>query len=71
MSLSRPGPISGTYEESDDDEVDVTTTIHAVKGIYSVFGLRDELVHHLLTPHFFVWFVDWNELIHHHLIPHS
>jgi hypothetical protein len=36
-----------------------------------VFGLRNELVHHLLTPHFFVWFVEWNELIHHHLIPHS
>ena len=24
---------------------------------------------HLLTPHFIVWFVEWNELIHHHLIP--
>jgi hypothetical protein len=38
---------------------------------YRVFGLRVELVHYLLTPHFFVWFVEWNELIHHHLIPHS
>jgi hypothetical protein len=36
-----------------------------------VFDLRNELVHHLITPHFFVWFVEWNELIHHHLIPHS
>jgi hypothetical protein len=36
-----------------------------------MFGLRNELVHHLLTPHFFVWFVKWNELIHHHLIPNS
>jgi hypothetical protein len=25
---------------------------------YKLFGLRDELVHHLLTPHFFVWFVE-------------
>jgi hypothetical protein len=23
-----------------------------------LFGLRNELVHHLLTPHFFVWFVE-------------
>jgi hypothetical protein len=30
--------------------------------------LRNEVVHHLLTPHFFVWFVEWSELIHHHLI---
>jgi len=37
-------------------------------NIYSVFGLRSELAHHLLTPHFFVWFVEWNGLIHHHLI---
>jgi hypothetical protein len=39
--------------------------------IYTVFGLRNELVHHLPTPQIFVWFVEWNELIHHHLIPHS
>jgi hypothetical protein len=39
--------------------------------IYRLFGLRNELVHHLLTPNFFVWFVEWNELIHYHLIPHS
>jgi hypothetical protein len=25
---------------------------------YKLFGLRDELVQHLLTPHFFVWFVE-------------
>jgi hypothetical protein len=36
-----------------------------------VFGLMNDIVHHLLTPHFFVWFVEWSELIHHHLIPHS
>jgi hypothetical protein len=36
-----------------------------------VFGLRNDIVHHLLTPHFFVWFVELSELIHHHLIPHS
>jgi hypothetical protein len=36
-----------------------------------VFGLRNELLHHLLTSHFFVWFVEWNGLIHHHLIHHS
>jgi hypothetical protein len=39
--------------------------------IFRVFGLRIELVHHLLIPHFFVWFVEWNVLIHHHPIPHS
>jgi hypothetical protein len=38
---------------------------------YGVFGLRNDTVHHLLTLHFFVWFVEWSELIHHHLIPHS
>jgi hypothetical protein len=38
---------------------------------YGVFGLSNELVLHLLTPKFFVWFVEWNELIHHHHIPHS
>jgi hypothetical protein len=38
---------------------------------YGVFGLRNEIVHHLLTSHFFVWFVEWSELIYHHLIPHS
>jgi hypothetical protein len=36
-----------------------------------VFGLRNDVVHHLLIPHFFVWFVEWSELIHHYLIPHS
>jgi hypothetical protein len=36
-----------------------------------LFGLRNDLVHRLLTPHFFVWFVEWIELIHHHLIPYS
>jgi hypothetical protein len=40
-------------------------------SLYRVFGLKNELVH-LLTPHFFIWFiVEWNELIHHHFIPHS
>jgi hypothetical protein len=29
------------------------------------------VVHHLLSPHFFVWFVEYSELIHHNLIPHS
>jgi hypothetical protein len=38
---------------------------------FLMFGLRNKLVHHLLTSHFFVWFVKWNELIHHHLIHHS
>jgi hypothetical protein len=23
-----------------------------------VFGLRNDIVHHLLTPNFFVWFVE-------------
>jgi hypothetical protein len=25
---------------------------------YSVFDLRNKIVHHLLTPHFLVWFVE-------------
>jgi len=36
-----------------------------------VFGLRNEVIHLLLTPHFCIWFVEWNELIYHHLIPHK
>jgi hypothetical protein len=41
------------------------------RGItYGVFGLRNDIVHHLLTR-FFIWFVEWSELIHHHPIPHS
>jgi hypothetical protein len=43
----------------------------AARGTYRLFGLRIDLVHHLLTPHFFIWFVEWNELIYHHLIPYS
>jgi hypothetical protein len=39
--------------------------------LYKLFGLRNNLIHRLLTPHFFVWFVEWIELIHHHLIPYS
>jgi hypothetical protein len=38
---------------------------------YKVFGLRNKLVHHLLVPYFFVWFVEWNKLIHHHPTPHN
>jgi hypothetical protein len=33
--------------------------------------LRNNLVHRLLTPQFFVWFAEWIELIHHHLIPYN
>jgi hypothetical protein len=36
-----------------------------------VFGLRNVIVYYLLTTHFFVWFMKWNELIHHHFIPHK
>jgi hypothetical protein len=36
-----------------------------------LFGLRNDLIYRLLTPHFFVWFVEWIELIHHHLIPYN
>jgi hypothetical protein len=32
---------------------------------------RNEVIHLLLTPHFFIWFVEYNGLIHHHLIPHK
>jgi hypothetical protein len=35
-----------------------------------LFGLRNDLVHLFLTPHFFIWFVEWIELIHHHPIPY-
>jgi hypothetical protein len=34
-----------------------------------MFGLRIEVVYYLLSPHFFVCFVKWNELIHHYFIP--
>jgi hypothetical protein len=58
-----------------DHIVQIKTTVDWVKRrrlrTYNLFGLRNELVHHLLTPHFFFWFVEWNELIHHHLIPYS
>jgi hypothetical protein len=39
-------------------------------SIYRMFGLRNELVRHLLAALFFVWFVECNELIYHHFIPH-
>jgi hypothetical protein len=26
--------------------------------VYSVFGLRNKVIHLLLTPHFFIWFVE-------------
>jgi hypothetical protein len=39
--------------------------------VYKLFGSRNELVHHLLTPYFFVWFVECIELIYHHSIPYS
>jgi hypothetical protein len=44
---------------------------HVMTCTYKLFGLRNDLVHRLLTPHFFVWFVEWIELIHHRLIPYS
>jgi hypothetical protein len=31
----------------------------------------NKVVHHFDTPHFVIWFVEWNELFHHHFIPHS
>jgi hypothetical protein len=33
-------------------------------------GVWFKVVHHLLTSHLFVWFVEWNKLIHHHFIAH-
>jgi hypothetical protein len=38
---------------------------------YRVFGLLNKLVNHLLTAHFFVWFIKCNKLIHHHLISYG
>jgi hypothetical protein len=38
---------------------------------YGVFSLSNEVVHFLLTAHFFIWLEEWNELIHHHFIPHE
>jgi hypothetical protein len=32
--------------------------LQPVLKTYKVFGLRNELVHHLLTCRFFVWFVE-------------
>jgi hypothetical protein len=28
------------------------------QGTMSVFGLSNEVIHILLTPHFFIWFVE-------------
>jgi hypothetical protein len=49
----------------------LATTRRSTTIIKGVFGLRNEVVHLLLTPHFFIWFVEWNRLIHHHLISHK
>jgi hypothetical protein len=46
----------------------MSSVIYSV--IYRAFGLRNKLVHYLLTLHF-VWLVEWKGLIHHHLIPHK
>lgn len=32
----------------------------------SMFGLRNEVDYHLLTPYIFIWFVECNKLIYHH-----
>jgi hypothetical protein len=39
--------------------------------IYGVFGLGNELVYHLLTPHIFYLVFGMDKLIHHHPISHS
>jgi hypothetical protein len=49
----------------------ILSICQAILNTNKLFGLRNDLVHRLLTPHFFVWFVEWIELIHHHLIPYS
>jgi hypothetical protein len=33
--------------------------------------LVTEVIHLLLTPYFFIWFVEYNGMIHHHPIPHK
>jgi hypothetical protein len=38
------------------------------QGTYNVFVLRNKVVHHLVTPHFLIWFVELSESIHHHFI---
>lgn len=38
---------------------------------FNVFGLRNEVIYHLLTLYFLVWFMQWNELINHYFIPYS
>jgi hypothetical protein len=43
--------------------MNITPTLQYHLVIYKLFGLRNDLVHRLLTPHFFVWFVEWIELI--------
>jgi hypothetical protein len=40
------------------------------RGIFKLFGVTNNLVYRLLTPHFY-WFVEYIELIHHHLISYS
>ena len=34
----------------------------STRSDYRVFALRNGLVHHLLTPHFLIGFVEWNGL---------
>jgi hypothetical protein len=31
---------------------------HTHQVTYTVFGSRNEMIHLLLTPHFFIWFVE-------------
>lgn len=40
------------------------------EGHNTMFGLKNGIVHYLITPHFLVWFMEWNELIDHHFIHH-
>jgi hypothetical protein len=34
-----------------------------------VFDLKNGVIHHLPTPHFFIWFMEWDGLINHQFIP--
>jgi hypothetical protein len=36
-----------------------------------MFGLRNEVVYHLATLHYLVWFIEWNEFFHHYFIPYK
>jgi hypothetical protein len=63
--------VKNTHHQQNINGQVVNSRASCDRRINGVFGLRNEVVNHILTPQIFVWFVEWSELIHHHLIPQS